>query len=216
MHTVAFASGDLAVSDSELRERVDEAELIIAVDGGLRHCLRLGVRADLLVGDLDSVPAELVETATAAGTEVRSFPVDKDQTDLELALGIALERGASSVNVLGLFGGRVDHEIANIALLALRRWAEAGCRVWSDDGHRSAWVVRDHLELALAAGTTVSLIPWAGDAVGVNAAGLKWPLHGATLTVGSPRGVSNVTVRGTQTVSVERGVLLVVVDRSED
>lgn len=215
MHTVVFASGEVPPESPELRRRLDEADFVIAADGGLRHSARLGIRADLLVGDLDSAPPDLVTVAAHAGTEVVDFPEEKDETDLELALTIAVERGATSVNVLGLFGGRVDHEIANLALIAAPRWSAAGCRLWADDGHRSVWVVHDELRLRLPPGTTLSLVPWGADALGVHSSGVRWPLDGATLPAGTPRGVSNVAVGSVQYVSVDDGLLLVVVDRSE-
>src|SRR5512145_2694515 len=100
-----------------LRTRIRRADLVICVDGGLRAARRLGVRPDAAIGDFDSATAPLLAWARRAGAEIIRHPVEKDQTDAELALGFALARGAREVELFGALGGRVDHLLANVALL---------------------------------------------------------------------------------------------------
>ncbi len=98
----------------------DDVELVVAADGGARHASALDVAIDLWVGDGDSIdPSDLAALADA-GVEIERAPTDKDETDTELAIRTALARDTGGVIVIGATGGpRIDHELANIALLAM-------------------------------------------------------------------------------------------------
>ncbi len=197
-----------------VRSAVQRPDLVIAADGGLVHAAALGIAVDVLVGDLDSAPPDLVAEAEAAGTTIERHPVDKDETDLELALAHAAAAAPGDVVMVGLLGGRIDHELANLALAAQRVWFEAGLRIVIDDGVRTIYVVHDRLELTEPPGTTISVLPWLGDATGVRERGMRWDLADATLNAGTPRGMSNVADDATQEISLTNGVLLVIVDRA--
>jgi len=111
-----FANGVLA-DIGWLPPILARAAAVIAADGGLRHVLALGRRPDVLIGDLDSLPPG-VDPETAAGKVIR-YPRDKDETDLELALLYAVDHYPDAeVFVVGGAGGRLDHLLANVLLLA--------------------------------------------------------------------------------------------------
>lgn len=206
---VIAAAGEATLTD-ELESVFANAAIVIAADGGLQHCMAAKRWPDLLVGDLDSARPAMVADARQAGVVVREFDADKDQTDLELAFASAVEQSPDEIIVVGAFGGRIDHELANVGLITSRRWP---CAVRCVDGAREAWVLhgdaRSRLELAKAPGTIITLLPWNGDATGVVTTGLRWPLMSETLPSGSPRGVSNECVASQQTVSLHAGSLLV-------
>ena len=189
---------------------MDRADLVVAADGGLAVCRAVGVWPHELIGDLDSVTAELVDEARTHGVRVHEFARDKNETDLELAVSLAIEAGVSELTAVAAFGGRLDHELATIALLASERLAHVS--VEATDGRRWLAVVRTHRELALPVGAIVSLIPWAGPVTGVTTSGLHWPLGDATLPLGTTRGISNVASTARQSVSITSGVLLAVSD----
>lgn len=208
MKVAVVASGDLDAEDARL---LDGTDLVIAADGGAASLDRLGRRPDVLVGDLDSTDAALVERLAAAGTRVERHPVDKEASDTELALDAALAAGASEVVLLGASGGdRVDHGLANLLLLASATLAGRGIRLVQ--GGTTVRVVRGGERLVLDAGIgdVVTLLPIGGDASGVTTAGLRWGLDGATLHLGRSRGLSNEVVSATPSVSLELGALLVV------
>src|SRR5688500_13354490 len=116
MRIVVVASGTLAPGDERW---LDGADLVMAADGGAASLDRLGRRPDRLVGDLDSADPELVERLGATGTRVERHPVDKDSSDTELALDAALAEGAERIDLVGATAGdRLDHELANLLLLA--------------------------------------------------------------------------------------------------
>ena len=208
MKIVVVAAGDLDPTDATV---VDEADLVIAADGGATALDRIGRRPDRLVGDLDSTDPGLVERLAATGTVVERHPADKDASDSELAIAAAWAGGADEVVLLGATGGdRLDHGIANLLLLADP--GLAGCEVRLVHGPTTVRVVRggERTVLLGAVGDRVSLLPVGGDADGIRTGGLRWALDGETLSMGRSRGLSNEVVSTPASVTLERGTLLVV------
>jgi thiamine pyrophosphokinase len=208
MKVVVVASGELAESDSAW---LDDADLVIAADGGAGSLDRLGRTPDVLVGDLDSVDPQLVTRLAAAGTTVEHHPVDKEASDTELAIEMALGAGAVSVVLLGAVGGeRLDHELANLLLLADPALAGRDVRAVRGDIQVRALHAAERLVLDGSSGDLVTLLPVGGDASGVTTEGLRWQLDTATLMFGRSRGLSNEVVDGPASVRVTHGTLLVI------
>lgn len=199
---VVFAGGE--PPPMEAARWIPAAAFVIAADSGLDHAHRLGFKADLLVGDLDSVS---LDASDRHAGEVEEYSEDKDYTDLELAMEAAMPRG-SLVLVVGGHGGRLDHLLANAEMLADHRWLAVRI-VWLA-GEDLATVVRHQATLRGSPGDLVSLIPLGGHAIGVTTEGLKWRLHDATLAAGSTRGVSNRFTETRAQVSVRQGAMLAI------
>jgi len=209
MRVVVVASGATADGDAAWLE---DADLVIAADGGATWLASLGRAPDRIVGDLDSVDSATVERFEAEGRPVERHPRDKDASDTELAVEAARRAGATSIVLLGGLGGeRLDHEIANLLLLAEPAFAELDVRaVRGPTIARAVHAGRGACAIGAAAGDVVSLLPLGGDAVGVSTEGLHWPLERGTLALGSSRGLSNVVDQVPASVSLESGVLLVI------
>jgi thiamine pyrophosphokinase len=208
----------------DVADAIDHAALTVAADAGLHHAHRADREVDVLIGDLDSVDAHSLARAREAGTDVRTHPVDKDATDLELALDVVLEHAARGgrvdeggergergerpdVLVIGGHGGRTDHLIANLLLLAAARYAPLRLRAWW--GVDVVHVVRDTVTLTGEVGGRVSLLALHGAVEGVSTTGLRFPLTDAVLEAGSSLGMSNALSGPHATVTVQRGVLAV-------
>jgi thiamine pyrophosphokinase len=195
-----------------------DADLVVAADGGARWLDAIGVMPAVLVGDLDSLDPELVARLEGAGVRVERHPADKDASDTELALHRARESGAEAIVVLGGLGGdRLDHEIANLLLLADPEMGEGDRDLWLIRGGTTVRVAHAGIGLRLSGrvGDLVSLLPIGGDAEGVRTEGLRFALNGERLALGPSRGLSNVVVSQPASVSLERGLLLVVETKSE-
>jgi thiamine pyrophosphokinase len=184
-----------------LREAGDGA-LVVAADGGARHAGPLGLRVDVIVGDMDSVER------LPPHAEAHKTPAEKDETDLELALLLAVERGASWIRIIGATGGRLDQTLGNVMLLALPALHGVDVRLVS--GKQTAWLFEGHAVIEGSPGDTLSLLPFGGEAVGVLTEGLAYPLRRETLRTGPARGMSNVFEGRRAEVWVERGLLLAV------
>jgi thiamine pyrophosphokinase len=197
-----------------------EVGLVVAADGGWDKAASLGLVADLLVGDADSLPEARFAALAAEGVPIERSSTDKDESDAELALLAALRRGATNVTVLGALGGkRFDHALANVGLLAL---AEPGAvEVELLDATTRVRLLRApavdgaaaRCELPGVADDLVSLLPLGESAVGVTTAGLLYPLLNETLRPGPARGLSNVRLTTEASVSLRRGYLLIVETR---
>ena len=213
MRIVVVASGELHPADAS---RLDGAQVVIAADGGAASLDRLGRRPDVLVGDLDSADAALVARLEADGVRVERHPADKDASDTELAIERAIAAGATEVVVLGAIGGaRLDHELANVLLLADPELAGRDVRLVRGPTTARAARAGERLALEGARGDVVTLLPIGGDASGVTTDGLRWSLTSAPLRFGRSRGLSNEVVRHPASVSVEHGTLLVVETANE-
>ena len=185
-------------------------DLVIAADGGARHAAGVGRRLDLWVGDGDSIDAADLAALEASGVAVRRSPVDKDESDAELAILAAIDAGARRVTILGALGGeRVDHGLANVWLLGHPRLAGCDARL-VDATVRIRLVGPGRTELPGRIGDLVSLLPFAGDAIGVTTRGLRYPLNDEALPSGPSRGLSNVRAAGDAALTVESGRILVV------
>ena len=185
---------------------------VIAADSGLDLAERLGITPALVVGDLDSVTPAALERAREAGIEIRTAPEDKDETDLELALGAAWEhlrgRSGTPLWVIGGAGGRLDHLVGNLAVMTGPRWRHFEITGWM--GTSRVDVIRSSRRLTGQPGLPASILAWHGDAEGVTTAGLEWPLHRTTVPAGSGWGTSNRFVGEEATVSLIRGSLTVI------
>lgn len=179
---------------------------VIAIDAGAEACLAADVVPALVVGDMDSVRPETLATLEARGALVERHPEAKRDTDAAIALLHA--KDAEEVLFVGAAGGRPDHALANLHLLAeAATWARAR----AVDEEARTWVVtpREPLDLTLAEGTTLSAVPFDAEVTGITYDGLRYPLRDATMRAGDPYGVSNVASAPTQHIRVTRGRLLV-------
>jgi thiamine pyrophosphokinase len=105
---------------------------VVAADRGADHALALGLRVDVAVGDFDSIsPAGLAELERS-GARVERYPVAKDACDLELALDAALSLRPRRILVVGGAGGRLDHLVGELLLVAAEAYAGSrSTRSWA-------------------------------------------------------------------------------------
>jgi len=220
LHAIVVADGDSpdrAALDAAWPGWASEVGIVVAADGGARAAERLGLRLDAVVGDLDSLGDEAAGVLEARGVDVRRAPAAKDETDAELAVLEAVARGATRLTVVGSLGGRrLDHELANVALLAHPSLhdrpaaildARARVTLLRAPGPDGSAVER---RLPGPSGAIVSLVPYAEAAEGVTTGGLRYPLVDEDLALGSPRGVSNIRVGPIASVTLRRGRLLLI------
>jgi thiamine pyrophosphokinase len=188
--------------------RVPAGAIVIAADGGVDRALALGLDVAVAVGDFDSATAAGLAGVTAAGARIERHSTEKDATDLELALDVALGFEPRRILVLGSESGRLDHLLSTLLLLGAARYATV--EIDAELGMATAHVIRGERSLAGTPGGLVSLFALHGLASGVTTEGLRFPLHDESLQAGSSRGVSNVFVASEARVAVAHGVLLAV------
>jgi thiamine pyrophosphokinase len=188
----------------------DGIDLVVAADGGARHAAALDRQIDRWVGDGDSVDPADLDRLAAAGVRVDRAPVDKDETDAELALLAALEADPTRITILGALGGaRVDHELGNVWLLAHPALAGRDVRLLGGRSRIRLAGPGEH-DLSGGAGDLVSLLPFGGDVLGITTTGLRYPLQDEPLVGGPSRGLSNVRVSAEASLALRTGRLLIV------
>ena len=195
-----------------IRKYFEKADFIIGVDGGAQHLRRLGTIPHVLVGDLDSIAKSDFNSLMEAGVEVIKFPAQKDATDTELAVQLAMERGCDEVILLGATGTRLDHTMANVFLL--RMLLEKGIKGIIADEHNEIEMINNNISLVREDDIKISLVPVGGKVTGVTTEGLYYPLKDATLEFGSTWGISNEFSEDMAGVTIKEGLLLVI--RSKD
>jgi thiamine pyrophosphokinase len=212
VRVAAVLAGGPVHADAPLKRALRRAGLVVAADGGMELAEKLGIGVDLWVGDFDSTtPALLQRHAEVPRLE---HPEDKDELDLELAIAVARERGATELILGGVFDGRLDQTLA--ALLIAARLREEGLRVRLYGGTHEArlLVAGDETGLALPKGTLFSLLSLRGEAR-VDVHGGRFALEDATLPFGVGLGLSNRAADGT-TVTVHSGTVAVIVEWGEE
>lgn len=197
--TILILAGGVA-SPKEAREAAFGADFVLAVDGGFDLAKRAGLPVDLLLGDLDSLTSPIPE-----GLPTWRVPREKDATDLELALDHAVSLGAEKIVVVGAFGARLDHTLANANLL--EKYA-IPIVLFHDEAR--VYLVVDRVEIDAQPGDLVSLIPLSSEVRGVSTWGLRYALNDGVLFRASTRGVSNEVLVAPCGVRVRAGKLLLI------
>lgn len=202
---IIFANGELP-SLEKARDLLRDDDFIIAADGGTRHAIALGRTPKVIIGDLDSLPANF--EISKFDNDVILYPKDKNETDLELAIQHALTLNPEQIIILAALGGRLDQTLGNIALISDLQPAAYNMKI--DDGLEEIFFCRENAQVDGASGDIVSLIPWQGEVTGIVTAGLKWPLQNETLYPQKTRGISNEMMSDTAIVQIKSGLLLIV------
>ena len=212
MRALVVLHGEALGSDAWIAGLAKQADAVIAADGGALVLERAGRRPDLVVGDLDSLSDDDRKRLERAGAKFEVHPKEKEQTDAELALIAAVQRGADEIIVVGAFGGaRLDHLAGNLLLLAHEDFAAIDLALVTERATFRSILGPAILELEGQAGDWVTLEPLSDVARGVATDGLRYPLRHEELVRGSTRGVSNELTARRGSVEVGEGLLLVAV-----
>ncbi len=205
MRAVVFANGIIPKIQS-IPPLISDGDFIVSADGGLRYIRALNLTPELIIGDLDSVSEEGLKFIEEKNIQILKFPVDKDQTDLELALQELVGRGFNNIVVMGALGGRIDQTLANTGLILL--FADQGITVEFDDGQDHVFLIQNRHLIIGNEGDIVSLIPLCAPVTGITTDGLKYPLSNENLFPEKTRGISNEMIGNAAEIRISTGKLL--------
>ncbi len=182
-------------------------DLVVAADGGLDYCKQRSIVPDYIVGDFDSLGY------CPQGDAVASYPSEKDDTDMLLAVKYGLEHGCKTFILYGSLGGRLSHTMANLQVLY--DLSRQGCHgVLIDENSIVTMVRNESLIFAQSCEGMLSLFAQNGAAEGVTIKGLKYCVEEAVIFPAYPIGVSNEFIGQTAEVSVRKGTLLAIWESS--
>lgn len=190
---------------------INKETFLICADGGANNLKKFGILPDLLIGDFDSISQEALDFYSKKNIEIMNFPPEKDYTDSELSVETAISKGFTDIIILGGIGSRMDHTIANVFLL--KTIHEAGCHGTLIDNNNIIQLISSDITLERHDGYKVTLLPLTPEVEGITTKGLYYPLENYTLRQGSTRGVSNEFLDEEASVSIQSGLLLVMMSR---
>ena len=208
---VIFANGEADALD--FFDKVAKgANYIICCDGGAGFAAKLGLVPHLIVGDFDSLDVNIKADYENKSVTFAEFPVEKNATDLEMAVEMALQKSPDEIIILGGYGGRADHFLGNIQTLVMA--AKADAKAFLVSSTTKAFVIDKYAEIPRENFDYISLVPLEAEVSGITTTGLKYPLRSDTLRIGTTVGISNEFVDSVATVVVDEGLLLAICTRT--
>lgn len=194
-------NGEYTSADSFYRKKAEKS-FIICADGAYNKLAELGIKPDVVLGDMDSINRKITGDAKNI-----TYPSDKDETDGELAMNYAMGKNPSEILIFGALGGRKDQELANIFLLC--KYPLMNIKIFEKNA--GIWIAKKKEYFDVKKGQTVSLIPISAKVTGIKTDGLKYRLNNETLYMKKTRGISNVAEKNKIKIIYKKGMLLVVV-----
>lgn len=212
--TLIVGAAPAAGADHFYRALLASAEKVVACDAAGEWCCALGRIPDIAVGDFDSATLGAAERLRGVGVDVRVYPREKDETDLDLALRAARETGCQKVVFTAAFTLRLDHTLAAVGTLLRASDMEVSVQEPGFFGVLADAAACPSVSFSTAPGQTVSVIALRA-ASGVSLTGLAYPLDNADLDLLSSLGVSNTASGGHVSVTLAEGTVLVLASRDE-
>jgi len=188
------------------RLELEEHDYLVAVDGGMQYLNRLALTPHLIIGDMDSIDPLDLQSMLAEGVQIERFPPQKDQTDLELAIDLVLQKGFKRILLFAALGGRLDRSLANLFLLTRDDLKDINVRM--QDGQESVFLIRRETHIQTLPGDRISLLPLCAPVTGINTKGLLYPLNDESLFPQKTRGISNEALSKKVSINIESGLLL--------
>ena len=183
-----FVNGEFKKTE-RIKNIILQADLIVAVDGGLNHIVNMGLTPHIIIGDLDSIDPDDLEYFENNGVAVSKFPEKKDETDLELAIDSVINIGFDNIYILGATGGRIDHFLGNIFLFSNPDYLNLDIKIM--DANCEIFYVKPNQSIHGEPGDRISLIPISEIVRGIKTDGFLYPLNDEDLTRWKTRGISN-------------------------
>lgn len=211
-----FTGGTVfADSLAQLSLKPKATDLVIGADSGYLTARRFGVTPDILLGDLDSLDKSKLSAHELDELEKIIVPAIKDDTDTQLAVDTALERGAKNIYIIGGLGGRLDHTLSSVFLLEYIVDRGVGCMM--TDGHNTVRVLSAHGERRSAkikrGYKYLSLVSLSDACLGVSISGVFYPLDDVRLERKYSYAVSNEITAYFANISLCDGIMLIIESR---
>lgn len=203
----AFVFGGGEIFPRNIEERPEAGDIVICADSGYKNAVAMGVKVDVLVGDFDS----LCDVPDDVG-EVLQVPAEKNQTDTQLAVDIAIDRGADEIIIVASTQGRCDHALSSLAILE-HLHAKKKIAYIVNGQNRIRFVRDSGVILIRSQYKYFSVITLDAIAKKVSIEGGKYPLKNAKLERGVQFAVSNEITKNAALITVKKGSVYVIESR---
>ena len=206
MKAYIYVGGD--IFPQNITEHPQDDDICIAADSGYRNAKMLGIEPSILVGDFDSID-EKDKKSIKDDIEIYEVPVEKDFTDTQLAVKIALQKGVRGITIIGGLSGRLDHTLSNLAIL--ENLYDSNIRAVIADGKNRVRYIKSSSELiARSPYKYLSILARDEKVKGVSIEGCKYPLKNANLSSKNQYAISNEIEKTCALISVRKGGILIV------
>lgn len=205
-----IASGDIKDLDL-LKREIFKHEYIICADGGIKYIYDMNVKIDGIIGDLDSVDDKFSKFVNENSIPIMKFPVEKDETDTELAIKYLSDKGCEYITLMGVMGSRMDHTLANIFLL--KKLAEDNIKGKILDENNTIVLSEDYMRIERREDYYLSIIPLTTSGVRVSLKGFYYPLRNSFIEYGTTLGISNRVVDELGEIFITEGEALIIESR---
>jgi thiamine pyrophosphokinase len=204
-----ISGGQVEPSFVSDRVKTEQYSMIIAADYGLVLANQLGLSLDFIVGDFDSVPESVLRIYREKSIPIKTFPKEKDKTDTQIAIELALMYNPTKLHIVGATGSRLDHTLANLHLLLLPMQLNIDACILNQNN--KLYLKQESFQILKREqfGDFVSLLPFSEKVSGLTLNGFKYPLDRIILTAGNSLGISNEIVADTAQIEFNEGILLV-------
>jgi thiamine pyrophosphokinase len=194
-----------------LTEQAKNMDYILAADGGIRYLIEAGIKPDAVIGDFDSIDEASREFILKENIQTFKFPIEKDETDTELAIRHLLKIGCDDITLVGVTGSRLDHTLANIYLL--KQLLDVGVKGKIFNNNNTIYLVNRELILMKKENYYISLIPISTEGIVVTLKGFYYPLENFKIEFGSTLGISNKIVDEFGKIEIHKGEALIIESR---
>lgn len=210
MNTIIISGGNINIEF--LKEFLNKSyyDNIIAVDKGLESLYALNILPNHIVGDFDSVNKNIIDFYNDKTATIHKYNSQKDYTDTDIALKLAIELNSTTISIVGATGTRLDHTLANIHIMLQTLNKNINCSLL--DKNNKIYLINTNttIKKSLVYGNYISLIPLTTTVTGITLKGFKYPLENYTLEIGKSLGVSNEIVDDVATIELTNGCLIVI------
>lgn len=207
MHIAIFTSPSVQ-KGTFVFEAIKTADKIIAADCGALSALQIDSIPEVVIGDFDSLDQITKDILQSKHVQFIKMPVEKAETDTQLAISYAIDQGATKISLVGgIDGNRFEHALANVFLTY-----NSNLPIYLVNGASKSWISSGQQALTIKGkkNDLFSLIAISPEVTGITTEGLYYPLCNESLYFGIPRGISNVFMQETVSISIEKGMLLFV------
>ncbi|MBQ5885052.1 MAG: thiamine diphosphokinase [Clostridia bacterium] len=207
MRCIIFSGADIFDYDY-VASHIDSSDFIICADSGIRHAEKLGLCADIFIGDFDSAD----EIDQKKYNEIITLPCEKDDTDTFAAAKIAVEKGADEAIIFGAIGSRMDHTLGNISTLEFLHNEGISARIINEKNEIGI-IKNETVTIEKRENSFLSLIPLDEMVSLVSISGVKYPLENATIYRNKTLAISNEFYDDVAKISVNDGTLLYIISK---
>ncbi|ADO76910.1 thiamine diphosphokinase [Halanaerobium praevalens] len=212
-NALLILNGELNLTKREIDLLLEKKEIdkLIAVDGGANRIKKINILPDLVIGDLDSLTKKNRKYYQSQKIEIIKHPVEKDQTDSELAIDYCLNNNFQKIYLTGALGGRFDQQLANLNLLEYI--VELGLEAKIISSHLEIALIKEQQKFINKKGYRLSLIAQTKIVKGLTITGCKYDLDNEDLKRSQTRGISNLIKADKAEVKLENGLLIYTLEK---